>query len=259
MATILSAQCTDERVNQVTPILFEEIPDVRAMAAAPLEPIQELIVTTGFFRQKAKSLKGAAHEIVARFDGQVPSRMEDLVTLPGVGRKTANVLLGHVFGQPGLVVDTHVRRLALRLGLTKVKEPDQIELDLQKLLAPDQWTPFSMRLILHGRSVCFARGPRCESCKLLPDCPRVAVKVSFDSRRRDAFEEKELTWSEPKLHLCRDRAWLLEACLHPHSALRPKLRLVAKWRIHNSQEATYRSLPLLARKLLAAERCSARR
>jgi endonuclease-3 len=175
-ATILSAQCTDERVNKVTPVLFEKIPDVAAMAAAPMEMVQELIVTTGFFRQKAKSLKGAAHAIMSRFDGKVPSKMEDLVTLPGVGRKTANVLLGHVFGQPGLVVDTHVRRLALRLGLTKSKDPDQIEIDLQKLLPPEQWTPFSMRLILHGRMVCFARGPRCDSCKLLPDCPRVGVK-----------------------------------------------------------------------------------
>ena len=176
-ATILSAQCTDERVNQVTPILFKEIPGVEAMEAAPLDKIQELIKTTGFFRQKAKSLKGAAHEIVARFGGKVPSAMEDLVTLPGVGRKTANVLLGHVFGQPGLVVDTHVRRVAFRLGLTRQKDADQIELDLQELLAPDQWTPFSMRLILHGRQVCFARAPRCESCQLLPDCPRVGVKA----------------------------------------------------------------------------------
>ncbi len=176
-ATILSAQCTDERVNQVTPILFKEIPGVEAMAAAPLDKIQELIKTTGFFRQKAKSLKGAAHEIVARFGGKVPSKMEDLVTLPGVGRKTANVLLGHVFGQPGLVVDTHVRRVAFRLGLTKQKDADQIELDLQKLLPPEQWTPFSMRLILHGRQVCFARAPRCESCQLRSNCPRVGVKA----------------------------------------------------------------------------------
>jgi len=177
VATILSAQCTDERVNKVTPSLFEKIPDVAAMAGAPLEMIQELVATTGFFRQKAKSLKGAAHAIMSRFGGKVPARMEELVTLPGVGRKTANVLLGHVFGQPGLVVDTHVRRLALRLGLTKAKDPDQIELDLQKLLPTDQWTPFSMRLILHGRTVCFARAPRCESCRLLPDCPRIGVKV----------------------------------------------------------------------------------
>ncbi len=176
-ATILSAQCTDERVNQVTPILFKEIPGVEAMAAASLDKIQELIKTTGFFRQKAKSLKGAAHEIVARFGGKVPSVMEDLVTLPGVGRKTANVLLGHVFGQPGLVVDTHVRRVAFRLGLTKQTDADQIELDLQKLLSPEQWTPFSMRLILHGRLVCFARAPRCESCRLLSDCPRVGVNA----------------------------------------------------------------------------------
>ena len=117
--------------------------------------------------------------------------MEDLVTLPGVGRKTANVLLGHVFGQPGLVVDTHVRRLALRLGLTKVKEPDQIELDLQKLLPPDQWTPFSMRLILHGRSVCFARGPRCESCRLLPDCPRVGVTSPTVHQERQILRQPE--------------------------------------------------------------------
>jgi endonuclease-3 len=176
VATILSAQCTDERVNKVTPLLFERIPNVAAMAAAPMEIVQELILTTGFFRQKAKSLKGAAHAIMSRFDGKVPAKMEDLVTLPGVGRKTANVLLGHVFGQPGLVVDTHVRRLALRLGLTKAKDPDQIEIDLQKLLPPEQWTPFSMRLILHGRTVCFARAPRCDSCKLLPDCPRIGVK-----------------------------------------------------------------------------------
>ena len=182
VATILSAQCTDERVNQVTPILFKAIPDVEAMAAAPLDRVQELIKTTGFFRQKSKSLKGAAHEIVARFGGKVPSAMEDLVTLPGVGRKTANVLLGHVFGQPGLVVDTHVRRVAFRLGLTSQKDADAIELDLQKVLAPKQWTPFSMRLILHGRQVCFARAPRCESCILLPDCPRVGVKAPASAK-----------------------------------------------------------------------------
>ncbi len=175
VATILSAQCTDERVNRVTPVLFKEIPNVAAMAAAPVEKIEQLIASTGFFRQKTKSLKGCAHEIVSRFGGQVPARMEDLVTLPGVGRKTANVLLGHVFGQPGVVVDTHVRRVAFRLGLTKEKDPDRIEVDLQKLLPPDQWTPFSMRLILHGRQVCYARAPRCEQCALLPDCPRIGV------------------------------------------------------------------------------------
>jgi endonuclease III len=184
VATILSAQCTDERVNRVTPILFKEIPGVAAMAGAPVEKIQQLIASTGFFRQKTKALKGCAHEIVARFDGQVPSRMEDLVTLPGVGRKTANVLLGHVFGQPGLVVDTHVRRVACRLGLTRETDPDLIEQDLQQLLPDKEWTPFSMRLILHGRRVCFARGPRCTECALAPDCPRVGVRTALKPAKK---------------------------------------------------------------------------
>jgi endonuclease III len=175
VATILSAQCTDERVNRVTPELFRQIPDIAAMAAAPIERIQELIVTTGFFRQKAKSLQTAARRIMERFGGEVPKRMEELVTLPGVGRKTANVLLGHVYGEPGLVVDTHVGRLARRLGLTRETDADKVELDLQKLLPPADWTPFSMRLILHGRRVCFARSPRCDGCALRPDCPRIGV------------------------------------------------------------------------------------
>ena len=174
-ATILSAQCTDERVNRVTPELFRQIPDVPAMAATPLDRIQKLIVTTGFFRQKAKSLQNTARAIVDRFGGQVPGRMEDLVTLPGVGRKTTNVVLGHIYGQPAIVVDTHVRRLSRRLGFTRSTDPDQIELDLQRLLPPAEWTAFSMRLILHGRRVCFARGPRCAECALLPDCPQIGV------------------------------------------------------------------------------------
>jgi len=179
MATILSAQCTDERVNKVTPELFRRIPDVRAMAAAPAEEIERLIVTTGFFRQKTKALQGAARAIIEKFGGQVPSTMAELVALPGVGRKTANVLLGHVFGKPGLVVDTHVRRVAFRLGLTKQKDADAIELELQKILPEREWTPFSMRLILHGRRVCIARRPRCENCAVLPDCPRVGVKFAI--------------------------------------------------------------------------------
>jgi len=174
-ATILSAQCTDERVNRVTPELFRQIPDAAAMACAPLERIQQLILTTGFFRQKAKSLQSAARAIVERFGGHVPDRMEDLVTLPGVGRKTANVVLGHVHGQPAMVVDTHVRRLARRLGLTRNIDPEKIELDLQPLLPPREWTNFSMRLILHGRKVCFARSPQCATCAILPDCPQIGV------------------------------------------------------------------------------------
>ncbi|HTY56657.1 MAG TPA: endonuclease III, partial [Candidatus Binataceae bacterium] len=117
-----------------------------------------------------------------RFGGELPSTMEELVTLPGVGRKTANVLLGHVFGKAGVVVDTHVRRVSFRLGLTKQKDPDKIELDLQKILPEREWTPFSMRLILHGRRVCLARKPRCDSCTLLPDCPRVGVSSGLGKR-----------------------------------------------------------------------------
>ena len=180
VATMLSAQCTDERVNRVTPELFRQIPDVTAMAAASLERIQKLIVTTGFFRQKAKSLQSAARTIIERYGGRVPDVMEDLVTLPGVGRKTANVILGHVHGRPGMVVDTHVRRLSRRLGLTREMDPEKIELDLQRLLPPDEWTAFSMRLILHGRRICFARGPICGDCSLLPDCPQVGVAAGPD-------------------------------------------------------------------------------
>jgi endonuclease III len=182
VATILSAQCTDKRVNQVTPRLFAELPDVRAMDAAPAARIERLILDTGFFRQKTRSLKGAARAILERFGGEVPSRMEDLLTLPGVGRKTANVVLGHVFGRPSLVVDTHVRRLATRLGLTRAKDPDKIETDLHSLLDSIEWTAFSMRLILHGRAVCHARKPRCESCGLAADCPRIGVAVASRAR-----------------------------------------------------------------------------
>jgi endonuclease-3 len=178
VATILSAQCTDERVNRTTPELFRRVADVTAMAAAPAAEIERLIQSTGFFRQKTRSLQGAARSILERFGGDVPSRFEDLITLPGVGRKTANVLLGHVFNRPGLVVDTHVRRLSLRLGLTREREADAIELDLQKLRPPVDWAPFSMRLILHGRRICDARAPRCDCCPLRPDCPRIGVDNS---------------------------------------------------------------------------------
>jgi endonuclease-3 len=146
VATILSAQCTDERVNRTTPELFRRLPDAAVIAKAPLEEIQRLIQPTGFFRQKSRALQAAARAILGSFGGQVPSRMEELLTLPGVGRKTANVLLGHVFGQPGLVVDTHVRRVSLRLGLTSEHDPDKIESELQKLRPPDDWTSFTMRL-----------------------------------------------------------------------------------------------------------------
>jgi endonuclease III len=177
-ATILSAQCTDERVNRTTPQLFREYPDARAMAGADPNHVEKLIAATGFFRQKTRSLIDAARLIVERHNGEVPVEMEDLVKLKGVGRKTANVIRGHVFGKPGFVVDTHVRRLTYRLGFTKSDDPVQIESEMCEILPPAEWTEFSMALILHGRQVCFARKPSCEGCELRADCPQIGVVVA---------------------------------------------------------------------------------
>ena len=171
VATILSAQCTDERVNQVTPALFARFPDAGAMAAATREEIEGLIRATGFFRNKARSLHGAAQRIVADFSGKLPGTMEELLTLPGVGRKTANVILGNAFATPGITVDTHVRRLAQRLGFTRQNDPVKIEFELMALAPRSQWTDLSHRLIWHGRRVCKARKPLCSECALLPHCP----------------------------------------------------------------------------------------
>ncbi len=176
VATILSAQCTDERVNQVTPELFRRWPGPAELAAAPLQEIEEVIRPTGFFRNKARALQGAARAIVADHGGEVPREVEALIRLPGVGRKTANVVLGEAYGIPaGIAVDTHVKRLARRLGLSDHDDPGKIEADLETLIPRDEWIPFSMRLILHGRRVCTARRPRCAGCCLEPVCPRVGV------------------------------------------------------------------------------------
>jgi endonuclease III len=177
-ATILSAQSTDVGVNRVTPGLFREYPDARAMAAADRRHVEELIVKTGFFRQKTKSLIGAAQKIVRDYGGEVPDKMEELVKIPGVGRKTANVILGHIYGKPAFAVDTHVRRLTYRLGFTRQTDPAKIEIDMQKILPAHDWTPFSMRLILHGRRVCIARKPDCEVCALAGDCPKIGVRTA---------------------------------------------------------------------------------
>jgi endonuclease III len=170
-ATILSAQCTDSRVNLTTPALFARFPDPSSLAAAPLDEVEELIRSTGFFRSKARSLVGMAAGVQERFGGNVPSRMEDLVTLPGVGRKTANVLRSVAFGLPGLPVDTHVQRLALRLGLTTHTDPVKVETDLNGMVPAAQRGVFSLRLILHGRATCVARSPRCPVCVLADFCP----------------------------------------------------------------------------------------
>jgi len=172
VSTILSAQCTDERVNKVAPALFDRYPDPEALAAADLEELQEMIRSTGFFRNKAKSLKGASRKLVENFAAKVPAQMEDLLTLPGVARKTANVVLGTGFGiASGVVVDTHVKRISNRLGFTTEKDPVKIERDLMKEVSKERWISFSHQLIHFGRQICRAQRPRCSECFLVELCP----------------------------------------------------------------------------------------
>jgi endonuclease-3 len=170
VATILSAQCTDQRVNLVTPALFSKYRSAKDYATAVPAELEAMIRSTGFFKSKAKSIIACGRALIERFDGQVPDTMEALVTLPGVGRKTANVILGSAFGKPGVVVDTHVKRVAGRLGLSVNDDPDRIEQDLQRLIPRPRWTSGSQRLLLHGRYVCLARGPKCERCALYTEC-----------------------------------------------------------------------------------------
>ncbi len=177
VATILSAQTTDERVNLTTPALFARHPDAVSLAAADPAEIEVLIRQTGFFRSKTRNLLGMAGALVERFDGEVPTAMEDLVTLPGVGRKTANVVRSVAFDLPGLPVDTHVQRLSARLGLTAATDPVAIEADLDALIPPPRWGTFSLRLILHGRATCRARVPRCSECGLAEVCPSAGIGV----------------------------------------------------------------------------------
>jgi len=171
VATILSAQCTDERVNQVTPALFREYPDAKAYAEADRTVLETRIKSTGFFRNKARSLVALGGALTERHGGEVPDNMDELVELPGVGRKTANVILGTWFGQPAITVDTHVTRLTHRLGLTQHKDAVKIEFDLQALFPKTDWTFTSHALIWHGRQVCKARTPACRECGLHRDCP----------------------------------------------------------------------------------------
>ncbi len=184
VATILSAQSTDKMINTVTPALFARYPDPAALAAAdPLE-LQQLIRPTGFFQSKSRSLTGTASAVVERFGGEVPSRMADLVTLPGVGRKTANVVLSVAFGKPGLPVDTHVLRLSKRLGLTALDDPVKVETELNTMVPAAQRGLLSLRLILHGRRVCLARAPACQACVLQDICPSSQVLPAAAPRRR---------------------------------------------------------------------------
>jgi endonuclease III len=178
VATILSAQCTDERVNKVTPLLFARFPDAQSMAEANPEEIEDLVKSTGFFRNKAKNIQAAAQKIIREFDGIVPNTMEQLITLPGAARKTANVVLAHAYGiNAGVTVDTHVKRLSNRLGFTTHDDPGKIEKDLMKILPQPDWENWSIRLIYHGRATCDARKPDCASCFLADVCPSAAQLV----------------------------------------------------------------------------------
>ncbi|OGR42886.1 MAG: endonuclease III [Elusimicrobia bacterium GWA2_61_42] len=177
MATILSAQCTDERVNKVTPALFRKYPGPAELAKAPLAGLEKLVHSTGFYKSKALSLKEASKAITENFGGKVPRSMEELRTLRGVARKTANVVLGSAYGiAAGVVVDTHVKRLAFRLGFTRHTDPEKVEQDLMKALPKEEWIWFAHALVLHGRAVCAARKPLCGECPLGRLCPRKGVK-----------------------------------------------------------------------------------
>lgn len=170
VATILSAQCTDEKVNQVTPVLFGRYPDAMALAAADPAAVEEIVHSTGFFRQKAKSIIACAGALAERHGGVVPESMEALTELPGVGRKTANLVRAFAMGHPGIIVDTHFKRVVGLLGLTAQTDPDKIEAEIAALLPEQEWTHFSNSLIWHGRKTCIARKPKCEVCPLRPDC-----------------------------------------------------------------------------------------
>ena len=175
IATILSAQCTDVRVNLVTPGLFARFPNAKAFATADPRELEAAIQSTGFFRNKARNIQECCKQLITKHHGQVPKTMEELVDLPGIGRKTANVILGTAHDLPGITVDTHVRRLSRRMGLTTHTDPEKIERDLMRLIPQKEWTMFSHRMIFHGRQVCFARKPNCPGCALNKVCPKIGV------------------------------------------------------------------------------------
>ena len=184
VATILSAQCTDERVNMVTPVLFGRFPDSLSLAGAKREEVEQIIRSTGFYRAKATSIMETARLITENFGGQVPRTMDELLTLRGVARKTANVVLGTAYGMnEGVVVDTHVKRLSYRLGLTEHGDPAKVERDLIEIFPRRQWTDLAHMLIWHGRRTCFARKPDCEHCVVNDDCPKIGVKATHGAGR----------------------------------------------------------------------------
>ena len=175
VATVLSAQCTDKRVNQTTPALFKKYDSIKKMAAADLKDLQRLVKSTGFYRAKARNIKMLSQKILTEFNGKIPSDIEDLVTLPGVGRKTANVVLGHGFNIPGITVDTHFGRLSRRFGWSDKQDPVKVEFEVGKLIPEKEWTNLSQRLIWHGRRVCHSRKPACGACVLAKLCPAYGI------------------------------------------------------------------------------------
>jgi endonuclease-3 len=190
VATVLSAQCTDKRVNQTTPALFKKYKNVKKMASADRKDIERIIKSTGFFRAKAKNIKGLSEKILTEFNGKVPNNLEDLITLPGVGRKTANVVLGHAFNIPGITVDTHFGRLSRRFGWSKENNPVKVEFEVAGLIPEKEWTNLSQRMIWHGRRVCHSRKPACGACSLAKLCP------SFGIGESDPIKAKRLVKTE---------------------------------------------------------------
>lgn len=177
VATVLAAQCTDERVNKVTPYFFQKWPDIPSLTGADVSEIEEVVRSTGFFRNKAKNLKAAANLVVEEYGGEVPKTMADLIRLPGVARKTANIVLSNAYGvHEGIAVDTHVKRLSFRMGLTRNTDPVKIEKDLMPLFENSQWGDINHFLVYFGREVCNARSPQCENCELSDICPKNGVK-----------------------------------------------------------------------------------
>lgn len=175
VATILSAQCTDKRVNMVVPGLFKKFPAAKDFAATPISEIEAAIRSTGFYKNKARSIQGFARAILAQHHGKVPRTLEELIKLPGFGRKTANVVLGVAYGVPGVVVDTHVKRLTFRMGLTKKTDPTKIEFEMMEIIPKKDWDDFGLLLIQHGRAICTARNPKCGACPLNAVCPKIGL------------------------------------------------------------------------------------
>ncbi|UQZ90042.1 endonuclease III [Deltaproteobacteria bacterium Smac51] len=183
-ATILSAQCTDERVNRTTPGLFRRFPDARSMAQADPEELEEIIKPCGFYHNKAKSLLGMSQKVTEEYGGRIPETLEELVKLPGVGRKTANVVLGNAFGVPGLTVDTHLGRVSRRLGLSASQDPEKVEADLAAVIPRERWTLFSHQAIHHGRALCRSQRPLCHECPFFKSCPRIGVADKAASKKK---------------------------------------------------------------------------